>query len=501
MSEPDRASVLIVDDDEKNLVAYTGMLQGLEVRPVLACSGREALKCLLEEEFAVIVLDVNMPEMDGFETASLIRAREKSQHIPLIFATASYKEDLQIFRGYSLGAVDYLIKPLTPDIFRSKIAVLADLYAKTRQIERQAAALRDADRKIYEERLAQERHHCETECLRQQVEAEKALAEAVRDLNTTLENRVRELDRANRELERKNDENEMFVYSVSHDLRSPLVNLQGFSHELGSVCDQIRQILSAANLPETDRQRGVELLDRQMSEAIRFIQTAVSRLSNIICALLRLSRVGRVEYTWQEVDVEQIVARVVDSMHAVIMDRRAQVTASPLPTAWGDSTALEQLFANLISNALNYLAPARPGIIEIGSDWQGESNGETCTYFVKDNGLGIPREYQHKLFRAFQRLHPETTAGEGIGLAAVKRIVDRHSGKIWLDSQVDMGTTFYVTLPTQADRSDPFGEREAIRSSDLEVGCRMQETSVSGAFAPDSVSKEGNQLSQESPRQ
>jgi signal transduction histidine kinase len=462
MSEPAKANVLIVDDDEKNLVAYTGMLDGLDVRPILACSGREALRRLLEEEVAVIVLDVNMPEMDGFETATLIRAREKSQHIPLIFATASYKEDLQIFQGYSLGAVDYLIKPLAPEIFRSKIAVFVDLFAKTRQIERQAALLRDADRKLYEEQLGQERHRWETDRLRQQIEAEKMLADAVRDLNVSLESRCRELDRTNRELERKNQENEMFVYSVSHDLRSPLVNLQGFSHELGSVCDQIRQIVSAGSLAQADRERGLELLDHQMAEAIRFIQTAVSRLSDIISALLRLSRAGRVEYAPQQVDVAAVIARVVDSMHSVIADREARITVGTLPSAWGDPTALEQLFANLVSNALNYLDPARPGLIEIGSDGPSLANEESCTYFVKDNGLGIPEAYRHKLFRAFQRLHPEAAVGEGIGLATVHRIVERHGGRIWLDSEVGAGSTFYVALPVQADESGSLPQPEAV---------------------------------------
>jgi signal transduction histidine kinase len=465
MNELTKANVLIVDDDQKNLVAYAGMLQGLDVRAILACSGREALKRLLDEEVAAIVMDINMPEMDGFATATLIRAREKSQHIPLIFATASYKEDLQIFRGYSLGAVDYLIKPLAPEIFRSKIAVFVDLFDKTRQIERQAALLREADRRIHEEQLVQERNRGEATRLRQQFEAEKKLADAVRNLNASLEDRVRELDRTNRELQRRNEENEMFVYSVSHDLRSPLVNLQGFSHELGSVRDQIRQILSVENMSDADRERGIELLDRQMAEGIRFIQTAASRLSNIISALLRLSRTGRVEYTWQEVDVGRIVARVFDSMQAVIADRRAQVTATPLPVAWGDPIALEQLFANLVSNALNYLDPARPGLIEIGSDRRTDSVEETCTYFVKDNGLGIPREYQHKLFRAFQRLHPEAATGEGIGLATVRRIVERHGGKIWFDSEVGAGTTFYVALPIRADKSPAFPRAEAAAAS------------------------------------
>jgi signal transduction histidine kinase len=249
-------------------------------------------------------------------------------------------------------------------------------------------------------------------------------------------------------LAQKDRENEMFVYSVSHDLRAPLVNLQGFSQELAAVCADLRALLAKADLPDDVRRRAGTLLDRDAAESIHFIQNAVKRLAGIIDALLRLSRVGRVEYQRQAVDVRAAVVRVVESLRDTITRRRAEVVLGELPPAWGDPQALEQLFANLIGNAVNYLDPQKPGRIEVGSrDGPGDDATGLRTYYVKDNGLGIPEAQQAKIFLAFQRLHPEAGPGEGIGLALVRRVAERHGGKVWLASAPGEGSTFFVTLP------------------------------------------------------
>jgi signal transduction histidine kinase len=253
-------------------------------------------------------------------------------------------------------------------------------------------------------------------------------------------------------LVQKDRENEMFVYSVSHDLRSPLVNLQGFSQELALVCEELRRLAADNKVPAAVRERLTTLIDRDAGESIGFIQTAVRRLAAIIDALLRLSRVGRVVYDWQPVDVRAAVERVVHALTNTITQKGARVVVGELPLAWGDPTAIEQIFANLLGNALNYLDPSRPGTIEVGNR-QAEGAGEGHIYYVKDNGLGIDPDHQPKIFLAFQRLHPTAAPGEGIGLALVRRMMERHGGRIWVESAVGKGSTFFLTLPA-SDRRD-----------------------------------------------
>lgn len=262
-----------------------------------------------------------------------------------------------------------------------------------------------------------------------------------------LERRTAELTVTNRELNQKSDENEMFVYSVSHDLRSPLVNLQGFGKELALAMEEMKALLSEAEVPAGIRSRGASILEHGMAEPIRFIQTAVTRLSAIIDALLRLSRAGRVEYQRTLVDVESTVQRVVDSTRSVASEKGAEITIAPgLPAVWADPTAVEQIFANLIGNALNYLDVKRPGQIHVSGE-PGEPGSGTAVFRVRDNGLGIPGAYLAKIFSIFQRVHGSIAPGEGVGLALVRRMVERHGGKIWVESVEGEGSSFFVCLP------------------------------------------------------
>jgi PAS domain S-box-containing protein len=289
-----------------------------------------------------------------------------------------------------------------------------------------------------------------------------AAEEAIRQLTQGLEQRVvertAELAESNRHLTQQNEENEMFVYSVSHDLRSPLVNLQGFSKELEAACNEVRDLLTGDHIPEDIRRRATACLDEGMKEPIRFIQTAVTRLGAIIDALLRLSRAGRVEYHSGRVDVNAVVARVVDSMSGTIAARRARVTVEDLHPAWADATAVEQVFANLVGNALNYLEPTRSAEIAVGmvgpSETDTDEGPAMATFFIRDNGCGVPPAHQGKVFQAFQRLRPEMAQGEGMGLPIVRRIVERHGGRIWLESTANVGSTFFVTLPAAEREHD-----------------------------------------------
>ncbi|ACC70942.1 ATP-binding protein [Paraburkholderia phymatum] len=281
---------------------------------------------------------------------------------------------------------------------------------------------------------------------RRLLEAERQQARFQSDLGR----RAAELAQTNETLRQQTQENETFIYSVSHDLRAPLVNLQGFSKELIHACDDLRTALRQASLSAQQRRHVERLIDEEIGEALHFLQTAVLRASHIIDALLRLSRVGRVEYRRQQVDVRDIVQRVVDAMQATIRDRSARVIVQPLPPVWGDPTALEQVFANLIGNAINYLSPERTGIVEIGTAPAPPGVQTLRIFYVKDNGLGIPEVAMPRLFNAFQRLHGNVASGEGIGLALVRRMVERHGGRVWAESTEDVGTTFYLSLPDAA---------------------------------------------------
>ena len=284
----------------------------------------------------------------------------------------------------------------------------------------------------------------------------KLHVERIEKLTGELQNRVNELAATNRELLQKTSENESFVYSVSHDLRAPLVNLQGFSQELTLTGQALTDLLGDARVPQDLQSRARALLTGELAESIGFIRNAVQHLGNIVDGLLRLSRVGRVEYRQETVDTQTVVAEIIASLHSMITQSAARVRVGTLPPVRGDRNAIGQVFANLIGNALKSLDPSRPGVIEISV-----SPDDPAVFAIRDNGIGIPQDYRRKIFQVFQHVHPAQGRGEGMGLAIVRRIVERHGGRIWFDSATDAGTTFFFTLapdPTAAkavaDRSE-----------------------------------------------
>ncbi|SIO15822.1 sensor histidine kinase [Paraburkholderia phenazinium] len=295
------------------------------------------------------------------------------------------------------------------------------------------------------------------ETSRRLLEAERIQARFQSDLAR----RANELAAINETLRQQTQENEMFIYSVSHDLRAPLVNLQGFSKELIHACDDLRAAVRQSSLTPERRQHIERLVDEDIGEALHYLQTAVLRASHIIDALLRLSRVGRVEYRRQQVRVRDIVQRVIDAMQVSIRSKRARVLVHDLPSVWGDPTALEQVFANLVGNAINYLDPAREGRVEIGTTPSPPGVHSLRIFYVRDNGLGIPAVAIPRLFNAFQRLHGNVATGEGIGLALVRRVVERHGGRVWAESTEGVGTTFYLSLP-EAELRTPREEPELL---------------------------------------
>ncbi len=254
----------------------------------------------------------------------------------------------------------------------------------------------------------------------------------------------------NRELVEKNAENEAFVYRASHDLRSPLINITGFSDEIARAMASLAAVITDVDAPSSEKERRLMQIEAEIEESLTFIDTATSRMNTLIEGILKLSRAGKVEYELKENDLSAIVQHIIGAMRALISERRVKVTVQHLPTVYGDRAAMEQIFANLIGNALHYLDPARPGTVEVGQidgHWQRD---QYHMLYVKDNGVGIPEVARSKLFHLFQRFAPDRAVGEGIGLAIVRKTVARHGGRIWVDSQEGVGSTFFVQLPTRA---------------------------------------------------
>jgi PAS domain S-box-containing protein len=256
------------------------------------------------------------------------------------------------------------------------------------------------------------------------------------------EDALKTLNQKTLELARRNEELEEFVYVVSHDLRAPLVNLQGFSGELETGCKRLEAMLQSAEVPEALKRALLEVANEDIRGAIKFIKASTVRFERLIDALLTLSRTGRHGYKSELIDIQAGVRDILDATRVQIDKAGAQVTVGKLPPAYGDSTAISQVFSNLLVNALKYLKPGRPGRIEVG----GERDNGMNHYWVSDNGSGIPESSRAKLFQVFQRFHPKLASGEGMGLAIVKRIIEGHGGKIRATGDEATGTTFHFTL-------------------------------------------------------
>jgi PAS domain S-box-containing protein len=283
-------------------------------------------------------------------------------------------------------------------------------------------------------------------------ERERADA-ALREAGRLLEIRLADLAVANRELAHKNEEVEAFVYIISHDLRTPLLNLQGFSKELEISCQELGQELGIDNwadqatrplaLPPSSNTRVENILKEDIPSSVRYISASAAKLHRLINALLEFSRYGRQEYQSDEVELRAVIQSTLDLVRLSLADSGVLVSVGPLPRVYGDATALGQLFANLIGNAIKYRQPGRPGLIEIG----GEVADGDAHCWVRDNGAGFPASAKSRLFQIFQRFHPGLSEGEGMGLAIVKRVVERHGGRIWVESEEGLGATFHFTLP------------------------------------------------------
>ncbi len=247
-------------------------------------------------------------------------------------------------------------------------------------------------------------------------------------------------------LANKNEELESIVYVSSHDLRSPLVNIQGFSRELGRCCKEFETIVNSAKVSDEQRENLNVILNDEIPESLSYIEASVAKMDMLLSGLLHLSRVGRVQLDIKSLDMNQIVQEVTDAMHFQIDECGAEIVMDELAPCLGDWGQTSQVFSNLLDNALKYRHPERVPSVVISS----HSENSKTIYCVADNGIGIESRHQEKIFEVFHRLNPRgDVAGEGVGLAVVKRVIERQNGRVWVESQAGQGSVFYIELPNQ----------------------------------------------------
>lgn len=254
------------------------------------------------------------------------------------------------------------------------------------------------------------------------------------------------------ELKEKNKELESIVYVASHDLRSPLVNIQGFGQELGRACDEIREILDTETDLEAVRARLKPLLEVDMAESLHFIQSSSLRMDSLLSGLLRLSRLGRKPLLPRTLEMNQLTQCVLADMRPLIGENEAQITCESLPACEADESQIKLLLGALLDNAIKHRHPDRTPQVRVS----GRVEPTRVVYCVEDNGVGIGAQYHERLYELFYRLQPGKDAGEGLGLTIAQRVAGRHGGKVWVESTPGVGSRFFFALPTaQSSTKNP----------------------------------------------
>lgn len=379
------ATVLLVDDRAENLRALEAVLEPLGHTLLTARSGDDALACLLKEDVALILLDVMMPVLDGFETAELIKRREKTRDIPIIFLTALNQAIDHHLRGYEVGAVDYITKPFDAHILRSKVSVFLELREKSELLRTQAEELR---KRLHERDRAQ-----------------------------------RALVRRTAELARSNAELDQFAHVASHDIREPLDTMAGFLKLIEKECarsddDDLRLLLSRAIAQE-------------------------ERIHDAIERLLGSARQSEGLETDGVVELDKVLDQVLDDLEVPLAEKDARVFRMPLPAVHGDYWQLVELVELLIENALRLRRDDAPEV-----RIQASEGSKEHLISVGNNGIDIDPSDAARVFTMFAGTGSSPPGGVADhGLVACRRIVERHGGRIWLESEPGAGSTIYFTLP------------------------------------------------------
>jgi len=431
----DRVNILVVDDQPARLLSYDAILKDLGQNLVSVTSGAEALKQLMRHEFAVILLDVSMPGMDGFETAELIHQHPRFEKTPIIFVTAHHVTDLDKLKGYSLGAVDYVYVPVVPEILRSKVSVLVELHQRRRELQQLNETLEraNADLAAANSTLAAEKSR---ELERMNVTlalANAELAETNASLQTQIEQK-RRLEETLREVDQRKDE---FLAMLAHELRNPLAPIL-------NVVQIMR--LRAPHEPEIAWCRDV--VERQTEHLVRLVDD-----------LLDVSRItqGKIKLQKSTIDLADVVTRAVETARPLIDSKGHKLTVEMRERPFrldGDATRLAQVVGNLLNNAAKY-TESQGQIALCVERARRDDGGADAVIRVKDDGVGIPPEMLGKVFDLFtqgERTLDQAQGGLGIGLALVRRLVEMHGGSVCAKSDgPGAGSEFVVTLPLLAD--------------------------------------------------
>jgi signal transduction histidine kinase len=406
-------NILVVDDRDENLMAVEAVLSDPGYRLVRARSGREALKEVLDQDFALILLDVVMPDVDGYETATLIRERPRSRQTPIIFLTANDWGAQHVFRGYNVGAVDYLVKPVPPDVLRSKVAVFVELFNRQE-------ALRVAQEEL-EQTIAERTHELARTNL--------ALSAEIEERTRIEKERVQLLRReqaARLEAERANRLKDEFLATLSHELRTPLNAIMGWAHVLGQSSHDPSTVTRAASV-------------------IR--QNATSQ-SQLIDDILDVSRIvgGKLVLDTTLVPLHDVIDNAIDALMPAATAKNIQVTRTLDRdiTVIGDRDRLQQIVWNLVSNALKFTP--KGGHVEVNLlDQDGDAQIE-----IVDSGIGISAEFLPFVFDRFRQADSSMSrrhSGLGLGMAIVRHLVELHGGTVSVESAGEnRGTTFRLRL-------------------------------------------------------
>lgn len=411
--EKPAAKILIVEDSPTQAQQLQYMLEQHGYEVSVAANGRIALEIMPKFKPALVISDVNMPEMDGYELSQRIKADENLRHAPIILVT-TMSDPHDVIRGLECGADNFVLKPYDEDYLISRVR-----YAL-------------ANRELHESNNAGmgveiyfngHRHFITADRL-QILNLLLSTYDAAIQRNKELNRNHDKLQTLNTELDNANKELESFSYSVSHDLRAPLRHIDGF---LGLL-----------------EKNAAHLLDAKGLGYLKTIAESAKKMGCLIDDLLAFSRMARVEMMRKKTDVALLVKETIRDLGPEIQGRKINWNIASLPLIHADSAMMRQVFANLLINATKYTRTREITEIEIGV----QNSAKETIFFVRDNGVGFDMQYVDKLFGVFQRLHrAEDFEGTGIGLANVRRIIARHGGRTWAEGKPDQGATFYFSLP------------------------------------------------------